>query len=312
MRYFKKKLAALSAGVLLLFNVCTAAPRVSYEYSSSAVYGEVRYVAQIKTDEYYYDGYWGKFKDYSSNECGTACISMALSYLGIECTPEELGDYWIMKGYTQGTPFSTVFYDVPYASGGHTYDFFAAFERYKKGEASPVIIYFTRKNNPYMSGNRHFVMLTEKVGEDEYIAVDPASSKERRVTVRKNDDGTLTVGTLSKQGTFITDTETEAELCSAQYTFEGAAQTASAEIAGTEESVTEQSIKSVAEPLEQPDTVKAEETVKDEKKEAATEFEKEAVKEEAVKETKSTVSVNKEPYNAAARKIAAGIIKYAE
>lgn len=222
MKHFKKKAALLSVVLSLLFTaVCSAAPAVNYSYGEDVTPGEIRYIAQIKTDGCYYENYWGKYSDYSSSECGTACISMALSYLGVDETPEELGDYWIEQGYTAGTPFSTVFYDVPIAEGGHSCDFFGAYEKYERGEASPVIIYFTRELNPYMTGNRHFVMIIGKTDDGKYIAVDPAKAHERTVSIKKNEDGTLFVETLSKEGELISGTETEEELSSAQYTVSG-------------------------------------------------------------------------------------------
>lgn len=115
-----------------------------------------------------------------------------------------------------------MFNDVPGAEGGHTFDFEAAYERYENGGYSPVIIYFTRELNPYQTGNRHFVMVVDKTGDNEYIAIDPASDDIRTVTVEKTENGTLVVGTEAKDGTFLSGEMTETELCSAQYKATGA------------------------------------------------------------------------------------------
>lgn len=192
--------------------------KVNYSYEEEAVFGEMRYVAQISKNEFYYDDYWGEYAPYSSNECGTACISMALSYLGIDETPKELGDYWIQRGYTRGVPFSTVFSDVPRADGGHSYNFFEAYERYENEEGvSPVIIYLSRTLNPYQSGNRHFVLVTDCLGDGIYSAVDPASSDRLTVKIVKDENDTLLVSLTAKNGTELSGEMTEYELCSAQY-----------------------------------------------------------------------------------------------
>lgn len=223
MKAFYKRIGALIFALgLLLTPVSAKDISVNYNFSDSAEQGRVRYISQIEKNDYYYEEYWGKYASYSSHECGTACISMALSYLGVTETPEELGDYWLEKGYTQGVPFSTVFNDVPGAEGGHTFDFEAAYERYENGGYSPVIIYFTRELNPYQTGNRHFVMVVDKTGDNEYIAIDPASDDIRTVTVEKTENGTLVVGTEAKDGTFLSGEMTETELCSAQYKATGA------------------------------------------------------------------------------------------
>lgn len=192
--------------------------KVNYSHEEEAVFGEMRYVAQISESEFYYEDYWGEYAPYSSNECGTACISMALSYLGIDKTPKELGDYWIQRGYTEGEPFSTVFTDVPGATGGHSYDFFKAFDRYENEEGvSPVIIYFTKEINPYQTGNRHFVLVTDCLGDGKYSAVDPASPDRLTVKIEKNEEDSFLVSLTAKNGEELSGTVTEYQLCSAQY-----------------------------------------------------------------------------------------------
>lgn len=216
MRSAAKRFAAFLASLLIFTASYAKDVTVNYNLEECVRQGEVRYVAQIKSDEHYFTEYWGRYADYSSHECGTACISMALSYLGIDKTPEELGDYWISSGYTEGVPFSTVFGDVPGAVGGHSFDFEKAYENYENGSASPVIIYFTARLNPYKSGNRHFVMIVDKIGENEYKAVDPAGDT-KLVGIRKTDDGSLAVSVTAKDGELLSGTMTEEQLCSAQY-----------------------------------------------------------------------------------------------
>lgn len=296
MKAFYKSISALLIALgLFLSPVSAREVSVNYNLSDSVESGRVRYVSQIGNNDYYYEEYWGKFASYSSQECGTACISMALSYLGIDETPEALGDYWIEKGYTQGEPFSTVFYDVPGATGGHSFDFEAAYERYEKGGYSPVIIYFTRELNPYKTGNRHFVMIVDKSGENEYIAIDPASDEIRNVTIEKTETGTLIVRTQAKDGSFLSGEETEEELCSAQYKADGAY------VPEKQEKPSEKPEKAPSAPQKtaQPEpAVKEPEAVTD-KAEASTE----------TKASEKNETVSKKPYNRAASLLTAAIKK---
>lgn len=295
MKSFYERISALIIALGLLLSPVSAKDiSVNYRLSDYAESGIVRYVSQIPKNEYYYEEYWGKYASYSSHECGTACISMALSYLGIDETPEELGDYWIEQGYTEGEPFSTVFYDVPGASGGHSFDFEAAYSRYEEGGYSPVIIYFTRELNPYRSGNRHFVMVVDKTGENEYIAIDPASDDIRTVTIEKNESGSLTVGTEAKDGTFLSGEMTEEELCSAQYRLSDTPYVKS-------EAKKEEPTEEIKEEKEaEAEAVKPAEPAK-EKKEPETVTAKE--------EKAAYDGVSKKPYNRAARLLTAAIKK---
>lgn len=60
------------------------------EYSEGVEKGNVRYVSQLNDVE---NNGWGKYSWKAGMECTTACISMALSYLGIDAGPEEILDY---------------------------------------------------------------------------------------------------------------------------------------------------------------------------------------------------------------------------
>ncbi len=228
---------------------------VNYGYTTDVTQGHIRYMAQIASDTHYYKDYWGRFTAYSANECGTACISMALSYIGVSATPEDLGEYWLSKGYTSGVPFSTNFYDVPYAKGGHTFDFHKAYERYETGDGfSPVIIYLTRALNPYQTGNRHFVMLVGKKDEVTYEAIDPAKSNIiRDIVIEDEEDGTFFVSLESADGVRLENFVTEEELCAAQYYLEEVQPNMSYEL----------SLKDGKEKEEQPKTATREEEAKE-------------------------------------------------
>lgn len=285
--------------------------KVNYSQEEDTVPGEVRYVSQIGGNEFYYEDYWGEYAPYSSGECGTACISMALSYLGIDKTPKELGDYWILKGYTEGVPFSTVFGDVPEATGGHSYDFFTAYERYENEEGfSPVIIYFTKELNPYQSGNRHFVLVTDFLGDGKYSAVDPASSERLTVKIVKDEDGELSVSLKAKSGEELSGKMTQYQLSSAQYYIE----TDGKESDAPEDN---KSVKTEEKPLIDLKKEAEKRTENEEEKTIASRERKNSEKDLSPK-AEPTISVasesftdriyDKTPYSAAAKKITAAIM----
>ena len=200
----KKRLLCLISAVILILSVSVnAAVLVDYNYSESVTPGTVRYVSQIRSSDVYYQDYWGRFSPWAHNECGTASVSMALSAIGINKTPLDLGNYWISRGYTWGNPFSTVLNDVPGATGGETYDFFASFDRYINGDGSysPVIIYFTAATNPNRTGNRHFVVVTEKKEDGSFNAVNPSNKAMLNLKIEKTSGGSLYVTVYGHKGT---------------------------------------------------------------------------------------------------------------
>ena len=151
-----------------------AAPYASVEYAknSGVKAGTVRYISQVPsyTDQFCAD-YWGSYVGYANHECFTACISMALSYLGIDATPGALGDYWRSRGH-YGTPFATTPEDVGFC--GATYyktSLAEAISRYVGGEGnySPPIIHLDS-----YSANGHYVMIIGQVSATEYRVLDPA------------------------------------------------------------------------------------------------------------------------------------------
>lgn len=56
-------------------------------YEDWAGKGQIRYVSQLKEPEV--NG-WGEFAWRAGGECTTACISMAMSYLGVDASPEDI------------------------------------------------------------------------------------------------------------------------------------------------------------------------------------------------------------------------------
>lgn len=136
-----------------------AAPYASVEYTKNADVktGTVRYVCQVPAySDLFCSDYWGSYGNYANHECFTACISMALSYLGLDATPGALGDYWRSRGH-YGTPFATTPDDVAFSGATYSKVSLAeAIARYVGGEGSysPPIIHL----NGY-SANGHYVMI---------------------------------------------------------------------------------------------------------------------------------------------------------
>ncbi len=202
----KKRLFCLISAFILIFTAYSSAIEpltVDYNYSAEVTPGVIRYVSQIRSSSTYQQDYWGRFSPWAHNECGTASVSMALSAIGINKTPLDLGNYWISKGYTWGVPFSTVLNDVPLASGGETYDFFGAFNRYIEGDGSysPVIIYFTAATNPNRTGNRHFVVVFEQKEDGSFNAVNPSNNNLLNLRIEKTSGGSLYVTVYGHKGT---------------------------------------------------------------------------------------------------------------
>ena len=60
--------------------------KVEYGYSAGVSVGTIRYISQVSSDSYFYSAYWPgyNFGYYVGPqvECGTASMSMALSYVG--------------------------------------------------------------------------------------------------------------------------------------------------------------------------------------------------------------------------------------
>ena len=153
----------------------TAAPYapVEYNYSATASAGTIRYVSQLSWAPTFYKAYWTPYEDYAGHECLTACVSMALSYVGVSATPAELGDYWNMKGYTGGVPFRTIQWDTQGFGGTYiktSLDHAMASYLNGNGTYSPAVIHL----NTY-SVNGHWVMVAGKVDAHTYLIVDPAN-----------------------------------------------------------------------------------------------------------------------------------------
>ena len=105
--------------------------------------GKIRYVSQLIRDEFFVKEYWlskgHDLREIAKGKCTRALFSMALSYLGIDCTPVDMSD--MLKA-------EVIFYtydDVCEKLGGierQEADLETLWAEYEKGNASPVMVHF--------------------------------------------------------------------------------------------------------------------------------------------------------------------------
>ena len=155
---------------------------VEYGYSSTVACGTIRYISQKTSSDYFYSAYWpaSSFGNYSSpgNECGTACISMALSYIGVNKTPND-----ILVAHNGSTYFSSWgdgVHSAPTVSTGMS--------NYVNGEGkySPVVICLKGAgsyNSSTQTYNNHYIMLSGKISDTSYQYVNPASNSLGTTTI---------------------------------------------------------------------------------------------------------------------------------
>ena len=166
--------------------------KVEYTYASEVQCGTIRYISQNSSGAYFNWSYWpaSSLTYYSSpvNECGTASISMALSYIGINKTPKS-----ILEPYDGQTMFG-IGWGVTKVS---TSNFTTAMSNYLNGNGkySPPVIHL-----PGYSADGHFVVVAGKISDNVYQILDPWDCGVTEITV------TGTSATYNKYGTMIYDT----------------------------------------------------------------------------------------------------------
>ncbi len=156
--------------------------QVVSEYTPEVSTGTIRYICQQPEGaEFRYD-YWKKWAKKSGSykgpemECGTACISMALSYVGVNKTPKDILDYG--NGYTHFMDWGD--------AGIHNLsvsDFQSAMDNYINGEGrySPPVIHL-----PGYSKNGHFVVVIGRIDDQTYEILDPNNRAVTRMTITGN------------------------------------------------------------------------------------------------------------------------------
>lgn len=142
--------------------------------------GHIRYVSQIK--DLRKNG-WGRFEYRAGSECTTACISMALSCIGIDESPEKLLNYSTSTvfasnyGIKELVP-SELTGAVPNAEKGYETltVLLRSYLENRDWTVSPVLLYLTG------NGNRHGILIigTE---DDSFLVLDPASRGLHRISI---------------------------------------------------------------------------------------------------------------------------------
>lgn len=154
-------------------------PKIQYSYSPEISVGTIRYISQIQNSAYFNKAYWGEWVDKRISgvyygpgfECGTCCLSMALSYIGINKTPQDLLSahngvtYWTGWGATYSNPSVSAGMDRYISEGG---------------KYSPVVI---GMNGAGSGGSDHYIMLIGRLSGNNYQICDPASNSLSSTTV---------------------------------------------------------------------------------------------------------------------------------
>lgn len=148
---------------------CTSFARLQYGYTSEVQVGTIRYISQIAGSGLFDWNYWGSWGNQAGIECGTASISMAMSYIGVNLTPQQILD--AHGGLTCFTGWGVA--DLsPDVAGG--------MEQYMNGQGqySPLIVHL-----PTYSQLGHYVVLIGKVSDSEYLVLDCAQNSTWVMTV---------------------------------------------------------------------------------------------------------------------------------
>lgn len=143
---------------------------VNYSYSSGVTAGTVRYISQVTSGSHYHSEYWGNWGSQASIECGTASISMALSYVGINKTPKNILDEG--SGITYfGKNWGGVQYNAP--SIGNAINNFTD----GQGKYSPPIIHL----NSYSNAG-HYLLIIGRNGSS-LTTLDPWECSVSRMSI---------------------------------------------------------------------------------------------------------------------------------
>ena len=174
-------------------------PAVEYAYSRLVKKGRIRFISILVDSDPLYYKYWPKepFGEYFDPlyECGTACCSMALSYLGNNATPRNMlkrhngVSVWTGWGAehfesTPGTP-KILAERISALTAGN-------------GKYSPVMIHIKRRTWTFRG---YYMLIIGKLSDTEYIALDPGRSRATSF-VR-----------LTIEGLTITDTSLKSVVC---------------------------------------------------------------------------------------------------
>ena len=148
---------------------CTSYAKIRYEYDPEVQVGTIRYISQLAGSGLFDWSCWGGWGNQAGIECGTASISMALSYVGVNLTPQQILD--AHGGLTCFTGWGVVDLSPDVAGGVEQYI-------NGRGQYSPVIVHL-----PTYSQLGHYVVLIGKVSDSEYLVLDCAQDSTWVMTV---------------------------------------------------------------------------------------------------------------------------------
>ncbi len=180
-------------------------------YSEGVKKGEIRWVDQTGSEENNRANGWGNNSYLSGGQCNSACESMALSYMGIDRSPESMvpSDYDDIGGLevanygTQSKKWiapdgSTIVID------NHSYcdmeDINNRVENFSndgnRGDTGPVMIRYEYGDG---SGG-HWLLITGRNPDGSYNVVGPATESEKGTTVTIDEYGNISGSGISKGG----------------------------------------------------------------------------------------------------------------
>lgn len=159
-------------------------------YVSTTKLGTIRFVTQNPESILYSSSYWNGWD--SSNECGTTCHSMALSYLGVNMTPgvllnngggvSRLGNAFGASGIQDAGYGNTDNYGSCTSAGLQK-----AINNYLNNDASnpkysPVFFHVNRYPGRYVSGVSHYMLVIGQISTNTYRVLDPWDNSTTTVT----------------------------------------------------------------------------------------------------------------------------------
>lgn len=142
-----------------------------HRYKDGVSIGSIRRVSQ-KSD-LYANGWEYNNKDYTGfagSECGAACSSMAVSYLGVDISPGEICDKSKIEvgGVTQWISWSGITPKI----GNSFADYYNIYENDEAYKYSPVIIHL----KVYPGSREHYVLVIGKNSDGTYKICDPVDT----------------------------------------------------------------------------------------------------------------------------------------
>lgn len=146
---------------------------IAYSESGKKMVVKKGYITYV--DQYNSSNGWGsRFGDHWQ-ECCTACQSMALSYLGISRTPEELLNTWRTHdngcgSEVRGTPEATQSFRWGWDQAEFTEKLNAFEADRNQGKTSPVLIHYQ------YAGSMHWVMVVGQESDNTYRVIGPVGS----------------------------------------------------------------------------------------------------------------------------------------